>query len=51
MMNKFVFTLCLWINGIGLAVPGFSVPGMPVGSPGMEMRSRFDSYQIGCSDE
>ena len=25
---------------------GLAVPGMPVGSPGMEMGSRFDPYQI-----
>lgn len=25
---------------------GLTVPGMPVGSPGMEMGDRFDSYQV-----
>jgi hypothetical protein len=25
---------------------GLSVPGMPVGSPGMEMGSRFDTYDV-----
>lgn len=30
---------------------GIAVPGMPVGSPGMEMGSRKDSYQVLLVDE
>ena len=28
------------------AAKGLSVPGMPVGSPGMEMGDRQDAYQV-----
>ncbi|MDC0662830.1 DUF411 domain-containing protein [Marinobacter sp. SS21] len=30
----------------GLPARGLSVPGMPVGSPGMEMGDRQDAYQV-----
>ena len=33
------------------AVKGIAVPGMPVGSPGMEMGSRKDSYSVIAFDE
>jgi hypothetical protein len=33
------------------AVKGIAVPGMPVGSPGMEMGSRKDPYSVIAFDE
>jgi hypothetical protein len=33
------------------AVKGIAVPGMPVGSPGMEMGSRKDPYSVISFDE